>query len=206
MQLHSKARAVGQITFPEFTGVHVYMARNLAGHPLQGVPESYEDLINRMLADAGIPEHTGFYVTIDEQHLKKDSKLRRGGVHIDGNYLFPQSASSWGSSGGWLNGVPGRMLTAEQQDLQYHSEMGGVVMASTFVACEAFIGTVNGVAGQGGDCEHLRDQLNQLDRFWLQENVVYLGNSTFIHEGHIVSQDTPRQLVRLTLDTTYKYQ
>jgi len=206
MQLHSKARAVGQITFPEFTGAQVYMARNLAGHPLQGVPEQYHSVVESMLADAGIPEHTGFYVTIDEQFLKKDAKLRRGGVHVDGNYLFPKSANGWGSSGGWLNGTPGRMLTVDEHRLQYQSELGGVVMASSFVACEAFVGTVDGVPGQGGDCEHLRDQFDKMENFWLQENVVYLGNSTFIHEGHIVSKDTNRQLVRLTLDTTYKYQ
>ena len=208
MQLHSKVRAVGQVTFPEFSGARVYMARNLAGHPLEGVPESYHAVIDRMLADAGIPEHTGFYVTIDEQHLKKGTKLRRGGVHIDGNYLFPQGANGWGSGGGsgWLNGTPGRLLTEEQQRLQYHSELGGVIMASTFVACEAFVGTVEGAAGQGGDCEHLREQLSLLESFWLEERKVYLGNSTFIHEGHVVSEDTPRQLVRLTLDTTYQYQ
>lgn len=201
MQLHSKVRAVGQITFPEFTGAHVYMARNLAGHPLQGVPDEYQDIINSMLADAGIPEHTGFYVTIDEQFLKKSNKLRRGGVHIDGNYLF-----SWGSSGGWLNGTPGRMLTEEQHRLQYQSELGGVIMASSFIACEAFVGTIEGVASHGGDCEHLRPQFSQMESFWLKENVVYLGNSTFIHEGHVVSQDTNRQLVRITLDTTFQYQ
>lgn len=200
MQLHSKARAVGEITFPQFTGARVYMARNLAGHPLEGVPESYHAVIDQMLADAGIPEHTGFYVTIDEKFLKKTNKLRRGGVHIDGNYLF-----GWGGNG-WLNGVPGRMLTEDQHRLQYQSELGGVIMASTFVACEGFIGTIDGSAGLGGDCEHLRDQLGKMESFWLKENVVYLGNSTFVHEGHVVNEDTNRQLVRITLDTTYQYQ
>ena len=199
--IQSKARAVGSVVFPEFTGAHVYMARNLVGHPLQGVPDAYHDIVNGMLADAGIPEHTGFYVTIDEQFLKKDNKLRRGGVHIDGNYLF-----SWGSSGGWLNGTPGRMLTEEQHKLQYQSSLGGIVMASSFVACEGFLGEVHGEPGQGGDCEHLRGQFGALESFWLKKNTVYLGNSTFIHEGHVVSKDTNRQLVRLTLDTTYQYQ
>jgi hypothetical protein len=200
MQLHSKARAVGEIVFPGFTGAHVYMARNLVGHPLQGVPDEYQGIVSNMLQQAGIPEHTGFYVTIDEQFLKKDAKLRRGGVHIDGNYLF-----SWGSSGGWLNGTPGRMLTEDQHRLQYQSELGGVIMASSFVACEAFLGTIDGTAGHGGDCEHLRSELSKMESFWLKENVVYLGNSTFVHEGHVVSQDTNRQLVRITLDTTFQY-
>lgn len=201
MQIHSKVRAVGEIAFPEFMGAHVYMARNLAGHALQGVPEAYHDVVNVMLEQAGIPEHTGFYVTIDEQFLKKDAKLRRGGVHIDGNYLF-----GWGGGSGWLNGVPGRMLTEDQHRLQYQSELGGVIMASSFIACQAFSGTIDGVAGQGGDCEHLRSELDKMDSFWLKENVVYLGNSTFVHEGHVVSQDTNRQLVRITLDTTFQYQ
>jgi hypothetical protein len=201
MQLHSKARPVGEIAFPEFAGAHVYMARNLVGHPLQGVPDTYHNAVNTMLANAGIPEHTGFYVTIDEQFLKKSNKLRRGGVHIDGNYLF-----SWGSSGGWLNGTPGRMLTEDQHRLQYQSELGGVIMASSFIACEGFLGTIDGAAGHGGDCEHLRPELSKMESFWLKENVVYLGNSTFVHEGHVVSQDTNRQLIRITLDTTFRYQ
>lgn len=199
-QIESKVRPVSVISFPEFSAAHVYMARNLAGHELEGVPEQYHSIVNKMLTSANIPKHTGFYVTIDEQALRKDAKLRRGGVHIDGNYVF-----GWGSGGGWLNGVPGRMLTEEQHKIQYQSELGGVIMASNFQACEAFVGTVEGVAGQGGDCEHLRDKLAQMKSFWLKENVVYHGNSTFIHEGHVVSQDVKRQLVRITLDTTYKY-
>lgn len=199
-QLHSKVRAVATIQFPDFKGEHVYMAKNLVGHELQGVPTQYHSIINKMLSSAKIPQHTGFYVTIDEQALRKDAKLRRGGVHIDGNYVF-----GWGSGGGWLNGVPGRMLTKDQHKIQYQSELGGVIMASNFQACEAFVGTIEGVAGQGGDCEHLRDKFDQMQSFWLKENVVYHGNSTFIHEGHVVSQDVKRQLVRLTLDTTYKY-
>jgi hypothetical protein len=198
-QLHSKVRSVATIQFPDFKGEHVYMARNLAGHGLQGVPNQYHSIINKMLSSAKIPQHTGFYVTIDEQALRKDAKLRRGGVHIDGNYVF-----GWGGNG-WLNGVAGRMLTEDQHRIQYQSELGGVIMASNFQACEAFVGTIEGVAGQGGDCEHLRDKLPEMDSFWLKENVVYHGNSTFIHEGHVVSQDVKRQLVRLTLDTTYKY-
>ena len=197
--LQSKVRSVGTIVFPEFQHAQTYMARNLAGHPLEGVPEQYHALVNQMLADAGIPEHTGFYVTIDEQSLKKDAKLRRGGVHIDGNYLF-----GWGGNG-WLNGVPGRMLTEEQQRLQYDSPLGGVIMASNFQACEAFVGSIEGKAGLGGDCGHLRDKLGEMESFWLKENVVYLGNSTFVHEGHVVSEDVDRQLIRITLDTTYQY-
>lgn len=198
-QMHSLVRPVGTINFPEFSGARTYMARNLAGHALKDVPEQYHDIINSMLQSAGIPEHTGFYVTIDEQFLRKDGKLRRGGVHIDGNYLF-----GWGGNG-WLNGVPGKMLTEEQQRLQYESPLGGVIMASNFTACQAFVGTIDGKAGLGGDCEHLRDKLDTMESFWLKEDVVYLGNSTFIHEGHVVSQDVNRQLVRLTLDTTYQY-
>lgn len=198
--LNSQCRAISTVAFPEFTGAQVYMARNLAGHPLKGVPGQYSKIINDMLTSAEIPEHTGFYVTIDEQALRKDGKLRRGGVHIDGNYLF-----GWGSGGGWLNGVPGRMLTADQQKLQYGSELGGVIMSSNFQACEAFVGTIEGEAGLGGDCEHLREKFDQLESFWLKENVAYLGNSTFIHEGHVVSRDVKRQLVRITLDTTFRY-
>ena len=199
-QLHSQVREVTVVRFPPFSGTQVYMARNLAGHPLQGVPNQYQGIIEGLLEEAGIPPHTGFYVTIDEQALKKDAKLRRGGVHIDGNYLF-----GWGG-GGWLNGVPGRMLTEEQHRLQYQSELGGVLMASNFQACEAFVGTVDGSAGLGGDCEHLRDQFDKMERFYLKADVAYLGNSTFIHEGHVVSEDVNRQLIRLTFDTTYKFQ
>ena len=198
--INSKVRAVATVEFPEFKGEHVYMARNLVGHELKGVPSQYHSIVDKMLKAAKVPEHTGFYVTIDEQHLRKDAKLRRGGVHIDGNYVF-----GWGGNG-WLNGVPGRMLTEDQHKIQYQSELGGILMASNFQACEGFVGSVDGVAGQGGDCGHLQDKLKGMESLWLKENVAYLGNSTFIHEGHVVSKDVSRQLIRLTLDTTYKYE
>lgn len=197
--ISSKVKVVGEIKFPSFNNEHVYMAKNLVGRKLQGVPKQYENIIQNMLDAAKIPLHTGFYVTIDEKSLKKGTKLRRGGIHIDGNYVF-----GWGG-GGWLNGVPGRMLTEHQHKIQYQSELGGILMVSNFQACEGFIGEVDGVAGQGGDCEHLRDKLKEMESFWLKENVVYLGNSTFIHEGHPVNKDVARQLIRLTLDTTYRY-
>lgn len=66
------------------------------------------------------------------------------------------------------------------------------------MASQGWRGTLLGAAGPGGDCDHMRSQLPELDRFDLEANVVYHGNATFIHESLPVAEPTRRQLVRIT--------
>lgn len=198
--IQSQVRALGNVQFPEFMAAQVYMQECFKGGTLAGVPENYKPLINEMLDKADIPTGHRFFVTIDEREVQANEAQRRGGAHIDGNYLF-----SWGG-GGWLNGVPGRVLTPEQHKLQYQDNIsGGMLIASNYPGCDGWVGQIEGIAGQGGDCEHLRDQFDKLEMFRLAPNTVYMSNSTFIHQSMPLDKPVKRQLLRLTLSTDFQF-
>ncbi|MNF29854.1 hypothetical protein D3C84_105710 [compost metagenome] len=74
----------------------------------------------------------------------------------------------------------------------------GMIMAASHMASWGWRGTLLGEAGPGGDCDHLRHQLCELERFNLAANAVYHGNATFVHESLPVAEPTRRQLVRIT--------
>ncbi|ANZ50037.1 hypothetical protein PARSHIK_128 [Erwinia phage vB_EamM_Parshik] len=202
--MQSVAHALSPVAFPQFTGLQVYMLQATAGTLADVAPEGYRDLVSNMLKDGNIPADTQVWLTVDESNVKAGKKQRRGGAHIDGNYdLF---ASDWctGSSG-WLNGVPGRELTLEEHHRSYQEFGGGMLIASNHAACQVWEGEVNGIPGQGGDCEHLRDQLEMLPTYLMESNRAYLTNSQCVHESLPLKVDFPRQLVRITLSEQYKF-
>lgn len=211
--MKSIAKPVSHVQFPEFTGQQTYM--NVAtGHTVEQIaPPQYTETIRQMLKDAGIPMDTQFYITIDEREVVAGEAHRRGGAHIDGNYLpmFQSGQPAWGGwgstskmawGGGWLNGVPGRMLSPEHQRACYESELGGTIIATNYPACKVWAGEFEGTPGLGGSCEHFRDELEDMDQFTMEPNTAYLINSTCIHQSMPVKETVRRQLVRLTLDNT----
>lgn len=199
----SAARPLSEVSFPEFTGTQIYMKRMRAAVAHLAVPQAYRALVRRMLFDASIENDQVVWLTIDESHVKKGKKHRRGGAHVDGCY----EVADWGGDGpsGWLNGVPGRMLSPEDQRRSYENQNGGMIIASNFEACRVWLGEVEGVAGLGGDCEHLRDQFDGLDSSMMEANRAYLTNSTCIHESLPLTKSFKRQLVRITLSENYQY-
>lgn len=197
--IHSQARAIGIVQFPEFMAAQVYMHECCKGKSLIGIPEQYQPMINEMLEKANIPDGHRFFVTIDEREVQANEAHRRGGAHIDGNYLY-----SW--QGGWLNGVPGRTLTPEQHKLQYQDNLGGgMLIASNYPGCDGWVGEIDGIAGQGGSCEHLRDQFDKLEMFRLSPSTIYMTNSTFIHQSMPLDKPVKRQLLRLTLSPSFHF-
>lgn len=75
---------------------------------------------------------------------------------------------------------------------------GGLVLASNYSACRGWNGTFDTVPGLDGDMMHFAEELEKQPYFDLKENIAYLGNSTFVHEGLIVKEPVNRQLFRLT--------
>lgn len=130
------------------------------------------------------------YLTIDEKLVRNGQSHRRGGPHTDGNYIY-----GWG--GGWLTGSAGRYLPENQHKEQYCSHTGGMIIASSYSACEGWVGEFSQEPKQGGCCSHV--DLSAMDNIKLNENTIYLGNSTFIHESLPVNKDVYRQLIRITL-------
>jgi len=186
------------VEFPTFTGLRIYMQKfkvaAIVGR--KGTPAQYAEMLRDMVLHAGLRFDMDVHLTVDEKFVPQGQKHRRGGAHVDGNFIF-----DWGGGGGtgWLNGGPGRVLTPEQHKLQYQSPLGGTIIASNFAACDVWTGTLDGIPGQGGDCEHLRDQFDGLTKFRMAANHAYVGNSLFVHEGMPLNRPFERQLVRLTL-------
>src|SRR5690348_5298778 len=153
--IQSKVKALGPFTLPAFAGDQLYM------HPIEvgsrwRLPESLErwtSTVAAMLALA--PSIVGrAFVTIDQREVKQGRSQRRPGPHVDGNFIF-----DWGGGGGWLTGENGRVLEPADHRLQYCSPRGGMLIASNFQACRAWRGRFDGEPDQGGNCEHMIEQI-----------------------------------------------
>jgi hypothetical protein len=196
--MHSVANPICNIQFPEYTGRQIYMLEATLNTLRDLALGAYETVVERMFRKSGMPADTKFYITVDEREVQAGEAHRRGGAHIDGNFLF-----GWGGGGnGWLNGVPGRVLTPEQHRLQYQSPLGATLIASNYPGCDVWVGHYKGIPGQGGDCEHLREEMADMTKVRLEPNMIYLMNSGCIHQSVPVDRTVHRQLVRLTLDNT----
>lgn len=195
--IKSIAKELTQVMIPEFKG-HIKMIPFLLSD-LSTVPEIFRDLVDKMISTLPLKEGTA-YLTVDGKLIPANSTHRRPGAHIDGNYL--PHLCSWGSSGGngWKVGEGGRKLGTEDHKLSYETETGGMLIASTHVGCKGWVGEFDGIPGIGGDCSHISLPDNG---FLLKPNLVYYGNSQFVHESLTQETDVERVLVRITLPQDY---
>lgn len=209
-EFQSKIHRAGDIKFPTFRNAQLYMHPIVAGRrdrDFGRLPQAYGDFerpLDEMLASTKITKDTTIYITIDQSRVRAGNSHRRPGPHVDGNYIF-----DWAGDGSrtpdWKNGGPGRELSPADHRVQYCNPNGGMIIASNVVGCQAWRGTVEGQPGQGGDCEHLKDQLAQLPSFLLVPNSIYVGNSTMVHESLPQHQDVERTLMRITLSPEHLY-
>ena len=193
--LHSLSAPVGEIKLPVFMGDRLYMHPVDISNPL--LPAGYErwdSIIKEIIAHA--PKQSGTaYITIDEKEVIAGETHRRGGKHIDGNYIH-----GWGGGGdgaGWLTGENGRMLPRDKHLEQYCSKTGGMLIVSSYPACIGWNGSYNDEPAQGGNCNHI--DVSKMDSTMLQANKIYWGNSTFIHESLPLKENVKRTIVRITL-------
>lgn len=199
MNFTSKCVRMGNINLNiPFEREYLYM------HPIQlesfkslpGKMDKFNSIIKSMIDF--LPYQKGkSYVTIDRKKLNKGETHRRGGVHIDGNYCF-----GWGGSG-WSCGTQGKYLPSDKHLLQYGSKLGGMIIVSDEEACKIWEGEIEGLPGQGGDCNHLTDQLNYLPTKILNKNTCYWLNSMGVHESLPLNNSCERTLIRLTLPENY---
>lgn len=104
--IFSRAVPVGEVKFPEFTGVQVHMRqmtlvryRDNDNTYFEGVPDQYQDLVFAMLHAShedyvrinGDKPWGELYITIDERDIPAGESHRRGGVHYDGVYFIVQN-------------------------------------------------------------------------------------------------------------------
>lgn len=200
--LISLSKDFGQVTIPSFEGEIKMLPFSLA--MLNAIPDMFKELVNQMIAKLPYKYGTA-YLTIDGRLVEKNTSHRRGGPHIDGNYI-PEMCG-WGGSGtggtqGWKVGEGGRALSTREHRLSYDHKAGGMLIASTHAACKGWHGVYPGKAGIGGDCS---DIFCLDDGFILEANKLYYGTSQFIHESLPVTENVHRTLARITLPLNYPY-
>ena len=76
------------------------------------------------------------------------------------------------------------------------------MLVSSVAGCRAWNGQFHGEPGEGGDCEHMRDQLDAAESLVMQPETVYLCNVWAVHESIPVERDMRRSLVRISLPET----
>lgn len=193
--LNSKALNLGRASIPDFDYRISMIPFNL--DTLAGVRDDLRPLVATMTKHLKLKRGTAF-LTADRKSIKQGQTHRRGGAHIDGNYL----GLDWRTpdpGGGWKVGNDGSSLTKEQHQESYCSSTGGMLIISDYQACKGWEGIFDATARTGGSCEHL-----ELDNgFWLQPLTVYQTTSQFIHQSMPVSENITRRLVRITLPADY---
>ena len=142
-----------------------------------------------------LPKFSGVaYLTVDQKVINHENKHhRRGGAHIDGNYI----AQCWNT--GWLNGKEGRQVRPEQHREMYIDKGLGTILISDYPACQVWTQPINAESGIGGNCEHLRNELDNMPSFVIPKNHLYHISSDCIHESLPIQEVTKRTLVRITL-------
>lgn len=194
--LKSISNKLNKISIPRFDGEIKMLPFELSS--LIDVPLQFLDCVENMICN--LPKLYGVaYLTVDGRTITQGETHRRGGAHIDGNYI--DYLCSWGNGGGngWKVMEGGVILTSKEHEMSYENENGGMLMASDFVSCKGWNGEYDNKSGVGGDCSHIELK----NGFNLDKNTVYYGSSQFIHESLPIKQDTHRTLIRITLPIDY---
>lgn len=195
----SITKKLGEIEIPEFDGELKMIPFDM--ETFEGIPNEFKGVIETMLKELDNKKGIA-YLTIDGRIVEEGNTQRRGGAHIDGNYLPTGLFWNGGSGGGngWKVGEGGAVLTSEQHKLSYESETGGMLIASSYPSCRGWEGEFDGSPNIGGDCTHIE---GLGEGFMLDANTIYYGNSQFIHESLPIDKTVHRTIVRITLPMNY---
>jgi hypothetical protein len=194
--MHSKIHAVARVALPEFRGDQLYMHHLDVQKPK--LPAQYgrwASTIEALLPS--IPMSEGIvYLTIDEKQLVPGQTHRRGGAHIDG--IWNPAARDHHVPGGHI--MPAH--TAGRWQGGYWDDPkagGGLLLLSNVEGCRGYLGEFDAIPGEGGDMQHVREQLDAADSFIMEPNIAYLCNVWAVHESIPVARPMNRSLIRLTL-------
>lgn len=185
--INSRVKELGEVKFPAYTGLQVHMREFHVGFVRDSDGDEYIQLIKQLTKD--LPYNMVVFVTIDEQDVKAGSSQRRGGLHVDGHW---EPTRGWRTGGYWGT------------ETSFYLDTGGMIIASTEVGCTAWGGYFDGKPGKDGDCESMRDQLTDKKQVVMKANTAYQTNAWCLHESMVQEHDVRRQLIRITLPTSYK--
>jgi hypothetical protein len=208
--MKSNIRTIGPVSFPEHTNERVYMVPFFQRTGLPTYLSRWQRTVDAMLED--IKTDGPIFLMIDQGIIQPGRSHRRGGPHIDGNWL-PATNSHGGSTGGSHTQIRSPDPEPDKHvgrppahngllNGDYWSGNGfepeALILASNVNhSCCAYVGQVEGDPKKGGDCSHL--DLSNTERVLLNSNTAYSGNVTMIHESMPLSYLACRTLVRLNV-------
>ena len=179
-----------RVPFSEFTGERIYL------EPIEELKgrwaETIEAMLNGMTVDRA-------YLTVEQSFVLAGYRQRRNGVHIDCPVVEELRA----------HGAPPRHLPAPPPQHSprppTHSYSaadsdGGIILASDFVGCRAWVGEFGAQPRLGGDCSHVNT--NAMEELTLQPYQSYIGNRFMLHETLPALQNHFRTFVRISFDVT----
>ena len=189
-KFESKAKIVGKIDFPNFKNVRVMMMPFYI-YDLDSIPDTlnhYKNTLKQLLVlvpkEVEHYKDTPAYLTIDERFISQGEIQRNPGLHVDGMYDNVIGAGPWSSvdDGSW--GSVGN---------------GMLVVSNVSESLDVYVGEINGFPINDGDCEHLRDQLSNLNKFSPLECEVVWADGLCVHEAKPLKKDALRQFIRISL-------
>lgn len=220
--IDSRAIQFMEVEIPSFEG-HIHM-KHFNASTLDNVPDIFKGVVNQMLSV--LPKRDmNCWLTVDGKTIEAGKSHRRGGPHIDGNYLdafYPMPNEAYerkrrefshqhgeivtGHKGGWDDGWRSKNAEISREEaffLSYNTKSGGILITSNYRGCKGWVGMIHGAPTAGGDCSHLT--LPEAQSFIMRPNVVYYGNSHFIHESIPQETNVHRVVVRITLPLDYPW-
>jgi hypothetical protein len=195
------------VAFPAFTGERVHMQKFTKNAGLPSYLERWQSTVDAMLN--GVEANGNIFIMIHQGQIIKNTHHRRGGIHIDGNWIeglsahdgepthsglsahgnpTPTPGHRMGLSSGW--GPPDRWK-------EVSSNPQTLILASDVQACIAFTGEYESAEFNGGDCSYVNPR--SLNSFGLKKNVVYVGDTLTLHESLPLEYSCQRTVVRLNV-------
>lgn len=146
------------------------------GNPMGSLPDSlghWKGYIAMVTDHAEAPVGVG-YLTIDECLVKAGETQRRPGKHVDG--IGPDGKEGgWGGGGGWGS--------------------NGMLITSSYAACDVWVGDIDGYPAANGSCEHLSPDISPIR---MKAGDVWWFDGMCLHESVPVTKDVYRQFCRIS--------
>lgn len=182
LKFESKFKELEKVILPPFSNTRVMMMPLILGD-LNSIPESlahYKSTLSELfhLMDQNHKGKIG-YLTIDEKFIKKGDTHRRSGLHVDG--VFNDSCGGWGGGGGWGSVGNGMITVASEQ------------------GCKAYNQALEGVIGEDGECDLLKDKLKEENATIFKKNTAYWVDGLCVHESIQQEKDVNRTFLRLSM-------
>jgi hypothetical protein len=175
---------IDRVIFPDAQDININMMPYVHGD-ISSLPDetkAFWDIISR----CNFPEGEVCYLTIDERLVKAGTSHRRPGLHTEAyeaHGCWGGPGGAWGAGSiGWGGGGWGGQK--------------GLYMASTVdKSCAIYDTQLDG--GHLGDCEPIRDMVEQHPRTDTKAGMLYWITDKTPHESLPLSEDTYRQWIRV---------